>query len=72
MICSGREMKDTLEIKWPWVVIWIEYADEIIAQIQEALPPNHEIQTHEIIPGVSSGKDAPSSSSMTTPQGNGF
>lgn len=33
-------------------MIWIEYADEIIAQIQEAFPPNHEIQTHEIIPGI--------------------
>jgi hypothetical protein len=45
-------MKDTLEIKWPWEMIWIEYADEIIAQIKEALPPNHEIQTHEIFPGI--------------------
>ena len=35
-------MKDTLEVKWPWSMIWIEYADEIIAQIKEALPPDHE------------------------------
>ena len=45
-------MKDTLEIKWPWEMIWIEYADEIIARIKEALPPNHEMQTHEIFPGI--------------------
>ena len=33
-------------------MIWIEYADEIIAQIKEALPPNHEMQTHEIFPRI--------------------
>ena len=33
-------------------MIWIEYADEIIARIKEALPPNHEMQTHEIFPGI--------------------
>ena len=45
-------MKDTLEIKWPWTLIYIEYADELIAQIKEALPPQHEIQGHEIFPGI--------------------
>ena len=33
-------------------MIWIEYADDIIAQIKEALPPNHEMQMHEIFPGI--------------------
>ena len=45
-------MKDTLEVKWPWSMIWIEYADEIIAQIKEALPPDHEMRQHEIFPGI--------------------
>ncbi len=45
-------MKDTLEIKWPWEMIWIEYADEFIAQIKNALPPDHERRTHEIFPGI--------------------
>jgi hypothetical protein len=45
-------MKDALEIKWPWEMIWIEYADEFIAQIKEALPPDHEMRKHEIFPGI--------------------
>ena len=43
---------DELQIKWPWEMIWIEYADEIIAQIKEALPPDHEIQKHDIFPAI--------------------
>ena len=45
-------MKDTLEVKWPWSLIGIEYAEEIIAQIKEALPPDHELRQHEIFPGI--------------------
>jgi acyl-CoA hydrolase len=45
-------MKKTVEIKWPWTMVWIEYADEIIAQIKEALPPDHELQSHDIFPRV--------------------
>jgi len=45
-------MKNLIEIKWPWTMIWIEYADDIISQIKEALPPDHEIQKHELFPGI--------------------
>ena len=45
-------MKDTLHIKWPWEMIWIEYADEISAQIKDALPPDHELQRHKIFPAI--------------------
>ena len=45
-------MKDSLEVKWPWSLIWIEYADGIIAQIKEALPTDHELRQHEIFPGI--------------------
>ena len=45
-------MKETLKVKSPWSLIWIEYADQIIAQIKDALPPDHEIQQHEIFPGI--------------------
>ncbi len=41
---------DTLHIKWPWEMIWIEYAGDFIAQIKEAIPLDHEIQKHEIFP----------------------
>ena len=33
-------------------MIWTEYVDEFIAQIKEALPPDHEMQQHEIFPGI--------------------
>ena len=46
-----KEM-DKLEIKSPWEMIWIEYADEIIAQIKDALPSDHELQKHDIFPGI--------------------
>jgi hypothetical protein len=45
-------MKDTMEIKWPWEMIWMEYADELIAQIKAALPPVHEMRKHDIFPGI--------------------
>lgn len=45
-------MGDSLIMKWPWDMIYIEYADEIIAQIKAALPPDHELQKHEIFPGI--------------------
>ena len=45
-------MKETLKVKSPWSLIWIEYADQIIAQIKDALPPDHEIQQHEIFPAI--------------------
>lgn len=45
-------MSATLTIKWPWTMIWIEYADEFIAQIKEALPPGHELLQHDLFPGI--------------------
>jgi hypothetical protein len=48
----GGNMNEKLEVKWPWSLIYIEYADELIAQIKEALPPEHELQKHELFPGI--------------------
>lgn len=45
-------MNNTLEIKSPWTMVWSEHVDEIIAQIKQALPPDHELQKHEIYPGI--------------------
>jgi hypothetical protein len=45
-------MKERIKIKWPWEMVWIEYADDIIAQIKSALPPDHEMQKHDIFPGI--------------------
>ena len=33
-------------------MIWMEYVDDFIAQIKEALPPDHELQRHELFPGI--------------------
>ena len=41
-----------LQVEWPWESIYTEYADEIIAQIKECFPPDHEMQKHEIFPGI--------------------
>ena len=45
-------MSEKLEIKWPWTMMWMEYADEFIDQIKASLPPDHEMQKHEIYPGI--------------------
>jgi len=45
-------MKDTLEIKWPWEMVWSEFVGDIIVQIKEALPPDHELQLHDLYPGI--------------------
>ena len=46
------DMKDNLEIKWPWTMVWLEFIDDFIAQIRDALPPDHELQNHELFPGI--------------------
>ena len=45
-------MKDNLEIKWPWTLVWIEFIDDFIAQIRDALLPDHELQKHKLFPGI--------------------
>jgi hypothetical protein len=41
-----------MEIKSPWTLVYMEYVDDLIRQIKEALPPDHPLQQHEIIPGI--------------------
>ncbi len=45
-------MKDTLEIKWPWELVWSEYVYELLAQIKDALPFDHPLQNHNFYPGI--------------------
>ncbi|MDN5870861.1 MAG: hypothetical protein L0H73_09115 [Nitrococcus sp.] len=45
-------MSEQLIVQWPWTMIYIEYADDLIAQIKDALPPDHELQQHKIFPGI--------------------
>ncbi len=47
-----KQMETELEVKWPWELVWLEYIDEFIARIKEALPPGHELQKHELFPGI--------------------
>ena len=45
-------MKDTLEIKSPWTMVYLDCIDDFIAEIKNALPPDHELQDHELFPGI--------------------
>ena len=45
-------MKDKLEIKSPWTMVYLDYIDDFIDQIKGALPPDHELQEHELFPGI--------------------
>ena len=45
-------MSDKLTVKSPWTMVWLEYVDDFIRQIKEALPPDHELQAHELFPGI--------------------
>ena len=45
-------MGKSLKIKWPWEMIWIEHAEAITAQIRNALPPDHELEKHDLFPGI--------------------
>ena len=49
---KNKKIDDTLHIEWPWEMIYIEYADQIEAQIKESLPPDHELQRHKLFPGI--------------------
>jgi hypothetical protein len=59
------DLEQVLEIEWPWEMVPMEAVDEFIALIKDALPPGHELQSHDLFP-ASSTTAAWSSSSMTT------
>ena len=48
----ARQMNESLAIKWPWEMVWTEYADQISERIKNALPPDHELQEHDLFPGI--------------------
>ena len=41
-----------MEIKSPWTMVWSESIDELISFIKQNLPPEHELQSHKIFPGI--------------------
>lgn len=41
-----------MEVKWPWGMVWLEYVGDIIAQIRDVLPPDHDLQRHKLFPGI--------------------
>jgi hypothetical protein len=45
-------MKNTLEIKWPWEMVWMENIDDFIAKTMDALPADHPLQGHDLFPGI--------------------
>lgn len=45
-------MKNALEIKWPWEMVHLECVEDFIDTIKEFLPADHELQAHELFPGI--------------------
>lgn len=45
-------MDKALEIKSPWTLVPTEYIDSFLAEIRDALPPDHPLQEHELFPGI--------------------
>ena len=45
-------MDEILEIKSPWTMVPTEYIDLCIAEIKNALPPDHPLQEHALYPGI--------------------
>jgi len=41
-----------MKIKSPWSMVWSEFVDEFISFIKEHLPVDHELQSHELYPGI--------------------
>ena len=41
-----------MEIRSPWTIVYYEFIDEFIPFIKENLPPTHELQSHELYPGI--------------------
>jgi len=41
-----------MEIKSPWTIVYTEMIDEFISFIKENIPPKHELQSHDLFPGI--------------------
>ena len=48
----AEQSDNRLTIKWPWEMVWMEAIDDFVAWIKEHLPPDHELQTHKLFPGI--------------------
>jgi hypothetical protein len=45
-------MKDTQGIKWPREMFYLECVEDFVDTIKEFLPADHELQGHELVPGI--------------------
>jgi hypothetical protein len=45
-------MSDNMEIKWPWEMVWMECVNDFIEGIKTSLPADHELQGHDLFPGI--------------------
>jgi len=41
-----------MEIKSQWTLVWSEFIDDFVSFIKENLPPTHELQSHDLFPGI--------------------
>lgn len=44
--------EDVLELEWPWEMVCFDSIESLTLQIKEALPPDHELQEHDLIAGI--------------------
>ena len=49
---SITKKTEDMEIQSPWTLVWSEFIDEFISFIKEHLPVDHELQFHELYPGI--------------------
>ena len=45
-------MEDSLKIEWPWEIVDLELVDDFVEFIKCNLPSDHELQGHELFPGI--------------------
>jgi hypothetical protein len=46
-----------MEIKYPWTIVWSEFIDDWISFIKKNLPPEHDLHTHKLYPGIKLNKE---------------
>jgi len=46
-----------MEIQSPGTMVWSEFIDDFISFIKEHLPIDHELQSHELYPGIKNDGD---------------
>ena len=49
---NEMDQESALAIEWPWEMVPMEAIDEVIDWIKGTLPSDHELQGHDLFPGI--------------------